>query len=337
VSRQSDTSVTLEYWNGTDLNDIFAFVPERVVKKHDRKGLRRMLAGIAALTLCAFANSGASLVGVRVAVTIDDLPGYTRADGMSRSQAMSEIIAALKRNQVPGPYGFVTEAARTNNVEDDEVLREWTDAGYRLGNHTASHRPLSSMTAAQFISDIAAEDAKLSRFPLASRRVFRYPGLDEGDTLDKRVAVRAYLNQEHYVIAQVTTQYYDWAWTRAYVRCLGQNDRANIQWLKSNVSIAANIALRQSTALACRLFGHDIPLILLVHPSGFTAQTLDSVLAGLRAQGVRFITFDEAATDPAYRADPDFAARFRDFEDAARDPAYSPSRLANVCRAATPN
>jgi peptidoglycan/xylan/chitin deacetylase (PgdA/CDA1 family) len=312
-------------------------MPERAGEKHDSKELLRILACLSALVLCGCANSDASLTGVRVAVTIDDLPGYTRADGMTRSQAMSEIIAALERNQVPGPYGFVTDAARANNVEDDEVLREWTDAGYRLGNHTASHRPLSSMTAAQFITDIAAEDAKLSRFPLASRRVFRYPGLDEGDTPEKRGAVRTYLKQEHYVIGQVTTQYYDWAWTRAYVRCLGQNDRANIQWLKTNVSPAANIALSQSTALARRLLGRDIPLILLVHPSGFTAQTLDSVLAGWRAQGVTFISFDEAAADPAYRTDPDFAARFRDAEDAARDPAYAPSRLANVCRAASPN
>ena len=65
-------------------------------------------------------------------------------------------------------------------------------------------------------------------------RVFRYPYLREGDTLQKRRAVRRWLAAQGYQIARVTVYFDDWAWNDAYARCVGRPDPGTIQWLKQS-------------------------------------------------------------------------------------------------------
>lgn len=307
-----------------------------------------------ALTLASCAASQGSLAGASVAVTVDDLPGFVRADGMSRQEQVDRIIAALRSNGVPGAHGFVTEAARAGIPEDDGVLRDWLAAGYDLGNHTFSHRHLNGMSAMDFIANIVRQDTALGQSGLrASHRMFRYPFLDEGDTLEKRDAVRAYLASAGYTVAQVTVQYDDWAWTSAYTRCLGARDQDGIAWLHHHVGKAADARLRESRALARRVVGHDIPHILLIHPSAFTALSLAPILSRWREQGVTFVSLEQALADPTYRINPNVPdecaecsgqhgrpflhqiARAHTIDVASlQNTSYAPERLGAICTVA---
>jgi len=101
-----------------------------------------------------------------------------------------------------------------------QVLKAWVDGGNYLGNHTYSHLDLAKVTAEQFIADIEKMDRVLRSLasPAPIVKMFRYPYLSEGDTLEKRNKVRDYLNSKGYRIAQVTVDFADWAWTDAYMR-----------------------------------------------------------------------------------------------------------------------
>lgn len=136
------------------------------------------------------------------------------------------------------------------------------------------------------------------------RRVYRYPYLAEGNTLEKREAVRSYLLKNDYRIAEVTIDYDDWAWNAAYIRCVTQHDSKSIAWLKAHIADDAERRLRESKAEAKLLFGRDVAQILLVHDGVFDAVMLNTILRGFRSQGVKFITLDQALADPAYKIDP---------------------------------
>jgi peptidoglycan/xylan/chitin deacetylase (PgdA/CDA1 family) len=287
----------------------------------------------------------------RVAVTVDDLPAHGELlPDMSRADITRGVLRALKNNSVRQAYAFANGTDIADEPELIEVPKIWLQAGYPVGNHTYSHRNINEVTSQAYIDDITAMDRLLETLGPVSRlaerrRVFRYPFLDEGGTIDKRNAVRKYLFANEYKIAQVTIDYNDWAWNDAYIRCLSQHDQESIAWLKVHVVEEAERTVRASNTLARLLFGRDIAQILLLHVGAFDAMMLDTILKNFRAMGVTFITLDEALTDPVYQIDPDYLyeggrgfleqiieARNVDTGGQLRESPYSVARLNEICK-----
>lgn len=254
--------------------------------------------------------SATSLSGVKVAITVDDLP--THGDpfpGIDRDAISRQILTALADNHAKGVYGFTNQAWDASELA---IFKEWLGAGYPLGNHTYSHANLNRVGASAFTGDIARQDrvlASLASFSplIARRRIFRYPFLDEGDTLARRNDVRGYLFGKGYRVAEVTIDYLDWTWTDAYTRCRINNDQKSIQWLRTHVNEAADRYLSHSVEMARNLFHRDVDQILLIHIGAFDALTLDGILREWRSKGVQLISLEEALTDPIYRINPNLA------------------------------
>jgi len=254
-----------------------------------------------------------SLEGTRVAITIDDISDHgDLLPTMSREDMARAFVKILKDNGIDNAFGFTNGKFLPNNQQELMIFRIWLNAGYPLGNHTYDHPDLNQIGAEAFIANIAKQErllATLSDYsPLLKKRfMFRYPFLDEGDTLKKRNAVRRYLATNGYRIAEVTTDYHDWAWSAAYTRCLNQHNRQSVAWLKTHVVESADEHLRESNAISKRLFNRRIPQILLVHDNSFDLLTLDAILNRWRAQGIVFISLEEALADPIYQINPNLA------------------------------
>jgi peptidoglycan-N-acetylglucosamine deacetylase len=219
------------------------------------------------------------------------------------------VIKALDDNGVTHAFGFTNGTFMQDDPREIRILKLWLSSGYPLGNHTYHHYDLTKISSRAFIADIERQDRLLRTLanysPLIAKRFyFRYPYLDEGNTLEKRDTVRDYLFKHSYRIAEVTTDYYDWAWTDAYTRCTLQHDGKSIAWLNDHIIDSADRHLRESEEVSHRLFGRQIPFILLVHVGIYDALKLDSVLKHWRAEGVRFVSLDEALADPVYRINP---------------------------------
>ncbi len=276
----------------------------------------RILAVSLALTIIVSSGRGfaqtrpqpaASLKDVRVAITVDDLP--THGDpfpGIDRDAISRAILAALAQNNVKGAWGFTNEAW---DEKEMDILREWLSAGYPLGNHTFSHLDLDNVDVRTYTADMAHQDQILGSLAgfsplIARRRMFRYPFLAEGSTLTKRNEVRRYLFSNGYRIAEVTTDYLDWAWTDAYRRCLLHHDEKSIDWLRAHVNDAADRYLSLSVEMARKLFHRDIAQILLIHIGAFDALTLDGILRDWKRKGVKLIPLEEALKDPVYKINP---------------------------------
>ena len=169
-----------------------------------------------------------------VALTFDDLPSHgPLPPGMTRLDVAKSIIATLKAANAPQVYGFINAVKLEQVPEDMAVLKEWRSAGYMLGNHTYSHMSLNDNTVESFEKDIAKNEPVLqSLMGNEDWHWFRYPFLWEGDTLEKRNEVRAYLKDHGYRVAQVTLDFEDYAWNEPYARCVAKNDQKSIEWLK---------------------------------------------------------------------------------------------------------
>jgi peptidoglycan/xylan/chitin deacetylase (PgdA/CDA1 family) len=150
------------------------------------------------------------------AITMDDLPVHGDLPaGMSRAEIAKKFVETFKAKGVPGVYGFVNakNIGANGDTEKDSVLKIWADAGFPLGNHTFSHIDLNTASVQAFEDEIAANEPVLKEL-MGSRdwHWLRYPYLHEGDTLEKRHAIRKYLADHGYKIAQVTLDFGDYAW-----------------------------------------------------------------------------------------------------------------------------
>jgi peptidoglycan/xylan/chitin deacetylase (PgdA/CDA1 family) len=256
-------------------------------------------------------SSSAGQQRAEVAVTVDDLPVHgDLPSNTTRAGIAKKMIEVFKAKGVPGVYGFVNakNIGINGDTEKDSVLKIWADSGFPLGNHTFSHIDLNTASVQAFEDEIVANEPVLQGL-MGGRdwHWLRYPYLHEGDTLEKRHAVRKYLADHGYKIAQVTLDFGDYAWNNPYARCVAKQDTQAIEWLKSSYLNTAKEDIALDRKLSVMLFGRDIKYVLLLHIGALDSVMLPDLLDLFKKQGFDFVTLEEAQKDPAYQSDPDAA------------------------------
>jgi len=247
----------------------------------------------------------------KIAITFDDLPlNGDLPPGVTRTEIARDAVAILKKNHVPPAYGFVNATKLEGNPDAAEALRIWA-ASEPVGSHTYSHLDLNANPAEAFEREIEQNEPALELLsPDRDWHWLRYPYLREGDTVEKRRAVRAYLAAHGYKIAQVTIDWEDYLWNSAYARCVVKNDTKSMAWLKSSYMDLASSYLDLGQQLAKLTFRHDIHHVLLLHLGAYTGTILPDVLELLREKGFTLVTLEEAQRDQAYNSDPDAGSKY---------------------------
>lgn len=305
--------------------------------------MKRAVAPVA-LLLASCATAAASAVPPEIAITIDDVPVHAPyPPGVSPTQVNEQMIAALKAGGVPA-IGFVNGIGTVQHPETLEVLPIWRAGGFLLGNHTWSHPHLSQLTIPQFEDELMKGDPLLSRLGDGSDwRWFRYPFLDEGKDEAQRNAARGVLAKHGYRVADVTTSFSDWAFTPAWARCNAAGDKASVAELERMYLDAVKESISVARGTAHALYGRDIPYVLLMHVSAMSAHMMPQVIRTYREAGFRFVTIQQAESDPVYRADIDLSlpGRIPDWKLAQQKGVKLPqatdltAKLDSMCPAAT--
>lgn len=245
--------------------------------------------------------------GQQMAVTFDDLPVHGSMPlGMTRLEIIQSILTTLKQAKMPPVYGFVNGGRGGEDPSSLSVLKTWRLAGQPLGNHTWAHLDLSKETPEQFEAEVRRNEPLLeSLMGKADWRWLRFPYLREGDTMEKRRAVRAWLSAHGYKIAEVSMDFEDYLWNAPYARCMDKHDDASIQKLHDSYLATAYQYYGLFRQLSHMVYGRDVEYVLLMHVGAFDARMLPELLALYRGKGVRFVSLTEAMSDSAYRDDPD--------------------------------
>jgi peptidoglycan-N-acetylglucosamine deacetylase len=267
---------------------------------------------LGAMLLGAGALLSAHVRAESVAITFDDLPlNGILAPGMTQARVVKEVLTVLKKHRVPQVYGFVNAGKLEASADGAQALKLWVAGGERVGNHTYSHLDLHKNTSEDFFKDVRLDEPALELLDNSGAwRWLRYPYLREGDTLEKRRAVRTQLRNRGYRIAQVTLDYEDYLWNSAYARCVAKGDKGAIVWLHSSYLETASQYLDLDRQMAKLVFGREINHVLLLHLGAFSSSILPDLLDLLRRKGFTLVTLETAQSDPAYDTDPDAASKF---------------------------
>jgi peptidoglycan/xylan/chitin deacetylase (PgdA/CDA1 family) len=242
----------------------------------------------------------------KLAITMDDLPlnGFLPA-GVTRAQTTKDVVAILKKRHVPPVYGFINAKKLEGNADGAEALQVWA-AAEPVGNHTYAHMDLEQNSAESYEREIEENEPALELLQLGGDwHWFRYPFLHEGDTVEKRRAVRLYLQARGYRIAQVTLDWEDYMWNTAYARCVAKNDQKSIAWLRESYLQTASDYLDLGREQAKLIYGREISYVLLMHLGAFSSAILPDALDLLKKKGFQLVPLEEAEKDEIYAGDPD--------------------------------
>jgi len=246
----------------------------------------------------------------KLAFTFDDFPAHgPLPPGDTRLAIINKIIAALRDAKVPPTYGFLNGRLLQDQPDDVSVLKAWRDAGNPLGNHAWSHMNLNQHSVADFETDVERNESLLADWmKTGDWHWLRYPYLAEGDTPEKRTAIRQFLSQNGYKVAAVTMSFGDYQWSEPYARCLEKGDNTAVQSLKDGYLAAADQTITYTRSLSNSLYGHDIPYVLLMHIGAATADMLPRLIALYRARGFEFVSLAEAEKNDFYRESIDLSS-----------------------------
>jgi peptidoglycan-N-acetylglucosamine deacetylase len=268
--------------------------------------MRKASIVVCVLIFTAAFISDAQKPKLQVALTFDDLPSTGAAPpGVTRAQIIESILATLKSEKMPPIYGFINAHTLEGMPSGPAILRNWTDSGNLLGSHTYSHPDIESTSVTDFEDDILKDEPALQMYAgKTDWHYFRYPFLHEGETLEKRQAIQSYLKEHGYKTAEVSLDFEDYLWNDPYARCVAKQRMDRVDALHDSYLAAADQFIDIYRSLSNRLYGQDIPYVLLLHVTAFNAKMLPDLIAQLRERGFTFIALPDALKNPAYSIDP---------------------------------
>jgi peptidoglycan-N-acetylglucosamine deacetylase len=237
-----------------------------------------------------------------LAVTMDDFNVLedVHLTGAERSQ---RILAALRRHATQAMALAVGRNAETSAGRT--ILDRWAAAGHVIGNHTYSHLDYhaASTTAKAYVADFERGDEVL-RGRAGFAKFFRFPMLREGNTAEKRDAMRRALAEGGYRNAHVTIDNSDFLIANELrARLIADPRTAPTPY--RDIYLRHMLAFARYFRDAARaVFGRDIPHTLLTHFNLLSALYLGDLLDALREDGWSIARVSAVYQDDVFQRQP---------------------------------
>lgn len=240
-----------------------------------------------------------------VAFTFDDGPKLAPSAVLSPAQRNEALLRALAAHQAKAAL-FVTSGNGADRPEGLDLARAWGGAGHFIGNHTVSHPDLNAATTtlAAFQAELLACDGIIRTLP-GYRTWFRFTFLREGNTPEKRDGMRAFLKEKGYRNAYVSLDTSDWRLDQRLKEVLAKDPKADLAPIRKVYLAHLRQRAEAYRALALRLFGRELPQVLLLHHNLLNALFLDDALKLFEGMRWRIISPEEAFADPVYSFQPE--------------------------------
>jgi peptidoglycan/xylan/chitin deacetylase (PgdA/CDA1 family) len=226
----------------------------------------------------------------------------TNVDDLCYTQDTREnfdrLVKALADNDMPATVTFI--AGRSF----DPVLEtEWLKSGNLVGNFTFDGRKAKKGNEQELVENIARNDHLLASvwkaFP-PKKKYFRHPHPKTMSDAQDRVVIAAYLKQNGYVEASSTIESPDPLFSEMYcdARAKGNTECANL--IKANFFSLLLDKTLKARADARDAAGREIKHVLAIRASQLTCDTLAEMLVWFKGLGARFISLEDALSDPFY-------------------------------------
>ncbi|WP_144393462.1 polysaccharide deacetylase family protein [Pleionea sediminis] len=237
-----------------------------------------------------------------VALTFDD--GLDPSRQPQAKKWNQSILTHLSQAKVRAHF-FVT-GERVNSTDGLRLVKDWSQYGHFIANHTYSHWYFHSedISIEQFVQDIKRNEELLEHLDNWNKR-FRFPYLKQGNTFEKRDGVRDWLALNGYEIGSVSIDASDWYYDQIYRTLLHAGEEEKIKQLRDRYLEHLWERAKYYDELSQKLLNRSIRHVLLLHTNAINAAFLGDVINMFKQKGWSLIDSEKAFQDEVYEQQPD--------------------------------
>jgi peptidoglycan/xylan/chitin deacetylase (PgdA/CDA1 family) len=238
----------------------------------------------------------------QVAVTMDDF-NWGNPVKLSATERNQAILKTLDSYSVKAAL-FVM-GRNIDSEEGKQLLKPWNDAGHLICNHTYSHRNYNNpaMTAAVYEEDILRAETVLKEFP-RFKKYLRFPMLKEGETAEKRDAIRKVLREHGYRNGYVTIDNSDWIVDSRLTARLKKDPSADLKPYRDFYLEHMWDRAQYYDSLALKVLRRPVKHTILTHFNLLNGLFLGDLLQMFKGRGWKLIDAENAFRDPIFKAEP---------------------------------
>ena len=226
-----------------------------------------------------------------------DFPGYSL-------EAWNKLLLdSLEKHEIKGIL-FVKGIA-LDNAKGKEIIGGWNDAGHLVGNHTYTHPYFNSekVSLEQYERELLRNESFIKGYSNFTK-LFRFPYLKEGDTVEKRDGFRKVLKEYGYRNGHVTIDASDWYIHKRLVKRLSENPDADLSGFKKFYIEHIFDRAQFYDQLALELTGRQISHNLLLHHNLTAALFADDLIQHFKDNGWEVVNANKAYEDDIYKQEP---------------------------------
>jgi peptidoglycan-N-acetylglucosamine deacetylase len=246
-----------------------------------------------------------------IAFTFDDPTTEGGAD-LAWREINDRILKTLANHRVKCVL-FVC-GKRVDSEAGRNLIAAWDRAGHGIANHSYSHlnfngsieggpAGLKKVSLAEFESD-ALRNEPLIRGYSYFVPLFRYPFFKEGDTLEKRDGMRAFLRQHGSRIGRATIDASDWAIDSRLQARVKKNPNADLARYRDFYLQHIWERAQFYDSLSLRVLGEPVRHTVVLHHNTLNAMFLDDLIAMFLTRGWKPVDANRAFADPVYDRQP---------------------------------
>ncbi|GAB00619.1 MULTISPECIES: polysaccharide deacetylase family protein [Acinetobacter] len=215
-------------------------------------------------------------------------------------QINQQILQQLKQHQLKSI--IYPSVIKIGDYAGLQLVAEWGKQGHQIGNHSELHLNLNKdhISSQQYIAGIQRAEQVFRPLTGWTAR-YRFPFLKEGNTLEKRDRVAAYLKQHHYQSGAVSIDASDWFYNQKYIAYQKQGQTQYLKKLKQ--AYIAHLLDRAAyyDQLAIETLSYSPKHVLLLHVNAINAAFLNDVIQTFQAHDWQLIDSEQAYSDALYQ------------------------------------
>ncbi len=239
----------------------------------------------------------------QVSFTFDD-PNIETTGNMTWMQKDDAILETLAKNNLKAAL-FVS-GKRINFPEGKVLLSKWNDAGHMICNHSYSHSYYHStkQTLESYENDFLKCDSIINKYS-GFTKLFRFPFLKEGNTVEKRDGFRKFMSELGYKSGYATIDASDWYIDGRIVDTLKINPDFDLTPFKEYYMAHIYNRAMFYDSLGVLLTGRHIKHTLLLHHNLINAMFLGELINFFKVKGWDIINASDAYKDEVFTRQPE--------------------------------
>ncbi len=214
------------------------------------------------------------------------------------------IREQLKENNIKAVW-FVY-AKGMDNEKGKFLLEQWNKDGHLIANHTYNHYNYNNpkINCESFLTDLEKCDSLINGYT-NYEKLFRFPYLKSGETIEKRDSMRNALKQIGYKQGWVTIDASDWYINSRLIKQLKNNPGMNISGFRDFYLNHIFERAQYYNNLSLEINKRQVKHTVLLHFNLTTALFLDDLIKKFKNEGWEIADYSEAIKDPVYLELPD--------------------------------